>query len=37
MSNTTVNYLMIKAKADNKTPAQIIDELVLKEIAVPAV
>jgi hypothetical protein len=33
MSNMTVNYLMTKAAADNKTPAQIIDELVRKEIA----
>jgi hypothetical protein len=33
MSNITVNYLMTKAAADRKTPAQIIDELVGKEIA----
>jgi len=33
MSNMTVNYLMTKATADNKSPAQIIDELVGKEIA----
>jgi len=33
MSNMTINYLMTKAAADNKTPAQIIDELVGKEIA----
>jgi hypothetical protein len=33
MSNMTVNYLMTKAEADHKTPAQIIDELVGKEIA----
>ena len=33
MSNITVNYLMTKATADHKTPAQIIDELVGKEIA----
>jgi hypothetical protein len=37
MSNMTVNYLMVKAKADHKTPAQIIDELVGKEIAASAV
>jgi len=33
MSNITVNYLITKATADHKTPAQIIDELVRKEIA----
>jgi hypothetical protein len=33
MSTMTVNYLMTKAAADHKTPAQIIDELVGKEIA----
>jgi len=33
MSNKTVNYLFTKATADHKTPAQIIDELVSKEIA----
>ena len=33
MSNTTVNYLMTKAAADHKTPAQIIDEMVRKELA----
>jgi len=33
MSTMTVNYLMTKATADHKTPAQIIDELVGKEIA----
>jgi len=37
MSNMTVNYLMTKAMADHKTPAQIIDELVGKEIAASAV
>jgi len=37
MSNMAVNYLMTKAKADHKTPAQIIDELVGKEIAAAAV
>ena len=32
-SNITVNYLMTKAKAMNKSPVQLIDELVGKEIA----
>ena len=34
LSNVTVNYLLTKATADHKSPAQIIDELVGKEIAV---
>jgi hypothetical protein len=33
VTTITVNYLLNKAKADNKSPAQIIDELVGKEIA----
>jgi hypothetical protein len=33
VTTKTVNYLLTKAKTDNKTPAQIIDELVGKEIA----
>jgi hypothetical protein len=37
MSNMTVNYLMTKAMAYHKTPAQIIDELVGKDIAAAAV
>ena len=37
LSNMTVNYLMTKATADRKSPAEIIDELVGKEIAVSAV
>jgi len=37
MSNMTVNYLMTKATADHKTPAQIIDELVGEKIAALAV
>jgi hypothetical protein len=37
MSNTTANYIFTKAAADHKTPAQIIDELVRKEIAAAAV
>ena len=35
-SNITVKYLMEKSKELNKTPAQIIDELVSKEIATSA-
>jgi hypothetical protein len=37
LSNMSVYYLLTKAKADNKTPAQIINELVSKEIAAAAV
>jgi hypothetical protein len=33
MSNITVNYLITKAMADDKTPAQLINEMVGKEIA----
>ena len=33
LKNMTINYIMTKAAADNKTPAQLIDELVSKEIA----
>ena len=33
LSNITVNYLMTKAKAVNKSPIQLIDEIVGKEIA----
>jgi hypothetical protein len=33
MSNMTINYLLTKAIADHKSPAQLIDELVSKEIA----
>jgi len=33
VTTKTVNYLLTKAKMDNKSPAQIIDELVGKEIA----
>jgi len=33
LNNTTVNYLFTKARADHKTPAQIIDELVWEKIA----
>ena len=33
LSTTTVNYLLTKAKAVNKSPVQIIDELVYEKIA----
>ena len=33
LDNMTVNYLLTKAMAVNKSPAQIINELVSKEIA----
>jgi len=33
LKNETVKYLMSKAMADHKSPAQIIDELVNKELA----
>jgi hypothetical protein len=33
VSAMTVNYLLTKAKTDNKSLARIIDELVGKEIA----
>ena len=36
LSTITVNYLLTKAKAVNKSPVQIIDELVSKEIAASA-
>ena len=32
-TNLTLNYLMAKAMADRKSPAQIIEELVNKELA----
>ena len=32
LKNMTIQYLLTKAKAVNKTPAQIIDELVEKEL-----
>jgi len=32
LSTMTVNYLLTKAKALNKSPVQIIDELVSKEL-----
>jgi hypothetical protein len=33
LTSMTINYLLTKARADHKAPAQIIDELVSKEIA----
>ena len=33
MSDDTVNYLMSRALSDHKSPAEIINELVRKEIA----
>ena len=37
LTNITVNYLLTRAMADHKNPAQIIDELVYKEIAAASV
>ena len=37
LNNMTVNYLLTKATADHKSPAQIIDEIVSKEIAAASV
>jgi len=36
LTNLTVNYLLSKAAADNKSFAQIIEEMVHKEMAVAA-
>ena len=36
LSNMTVNYLLTKATAVHKSPAEIINEMVGKEIAVGA-
>ena len=36
LSNMTVNYLLTKATADNKSPAQIIEELVREKVAAAA-
>jgi len=33
LKNMTVQYLLTKAKADNKSPIQIIDELVSEKVA----
>ena len=32
-TNLTINYLLSKAKASHKPPAQIVEELVCKELA----
>jgi hypothetical protein len=37
LTNLSVNYLLTKAAADHKSPAQIIDELVSKELAAASV
>ena len=37
LSAVTVNYIMTKAMASRKSPAQIIEDLVNKEIAVASV
>jgi len=36
LKNITIQYLLTKAKAVSKTPAQIIDELVGKELTATA-
>jgi len=36
-SNLVINYLMTKAAAERKSPAQIIDELVCEKLASAAV
>ena len=36
LKNTTINYLLAKAMADHKSPAQLIDEMVSERIAVTA-
>jgi hypothetical protein len=36
LSNTTVNYLLTKATADKKSPAQIIEEMVQEKIIAAA-
>jgi len=33
LENSTIKYILQKATADHKSPAQIIDELVSKELA----
>lgn len=34
LDNLTINYLITKAKADDKTPAQIIGDMVRERISV---
>jgi hypothetical protein len=33
LQNNTINYLLSRAMTDHKSPAQLIDELVSKEMA----
>jgi len=33
LENNTIKYILTKAAADHKSPAQIIDEMVSKELA----
>jgi len=37
LKNMTIQYLLTKAKASNKTPIQIIDDLVSEKVAAAAV
>jgi len=37
LKNMTVQYLLTKSKADNKSPVQIIDELVSEKVAAAAI
>ena len=37
LQNMTINYLLTRAKAVNKSPAQIIDELVSEKVAAATV
>ena len=37
LQNMTVNYLLTRAKATNKSPVQIIDELVSEKVAAASV
>ena len=37
LKNMTVQYLLTKSKADNKSPVQIIDELVNEKVAAAAI
>jgi len=37
LSTMTVNYLLTKAKADHKSPIQIIEELVTEKVTAAAV
>ena len=37
LKNMTVQYLLTRAEADNKSPIQIIDELVSEKVAAAAI